>query len=114
MPNAPLSFKYNTLVPNCRNPTNIHQMFSQEHRNDWVFQVCLSHYTIQGACVAIDNVDDLSEITATREAMKLLGFHDDELGGHVSSPVSHDMQQLALLYQHRYILLTNVKSGAAY
>ena len=56
-------------------------MFSQEHRNDWVFQVCLSHYTIQGACVAIDNVDDQSEITATWEAMKLLGFHDDKPGG---------------------------------
>ena len=39
------------------------------------------HYTGQGTCVAIDNVDDQSEFNATREAMKLLGFHDEQLGG---------------------------------
>ena len=39
------------------------------------------HYTIQGACVSIDKIDNQSEITVTREAMKLFGFHDDQLGG---------------------------------
>ena len=49
------------------------------------------HYTRQGGTATIDDVDDQSEFTATREAMKLLGFHDDQLGGmfRVLSAVLH-------------------------
>ena len=39
------------------------------------------HYTSQGDCTAIDDVDDQSEFTSTREAMKLLGFQDEQLEG---------------------------------
>ncbi|CAI8048328.1 Unconventional myosin-Va [Geodia barretti] len=49
------------------------------------------HYTSQGGRVAIDDVDDQSEFTATRDAMKLLGFNDDQLRGvfQVLSAVLH-------------------------
>ena len=49
------------------------------------------HYTSQGESCAIPDIDDQSEFTATREAMKLLGFHDDQLGGvfRVLSAVLH-------------------------
>ena len=35
------------------------------------------HYTNQGDCVVISDVDDESEFSTTREALRLLGFHDD-------------------------------------
>ena len=35
------------------------------------------HYTNQGDCVEISDVDDQSELSTTREALRLLGFHDD-------------------------------------
>ena len=49
------------------------------------------HYTSQGGRVALDDVDDQSEFTFTRDAMKLLGFHDDQLRGvfQVLSAVLH-------------------------
>ena len=39
------------------------------------------HYTSQGECVTINDVNDQSEFNATKEAMQLLGFHGDHLGG---------------------------------
>lgn len=35
------------------------------------------HYTNQGDCEVIPDVDDESEFSTTREALRLLGFHDD-------------------------------------
>ena len=39
------------------------------------------HYTSEGECVTIDDVDDYSEFTATKKALTLLGFHDNQLQG---------------------------------
>ena len=39
------------------------------------------HYTSQGECVTIDDVDDQSEFTTTKEALRFVGFHDDQLRG---------------------------------
>ncbi len=35
------------------------------------------HYTNQGGCVQINGVSDQSEFRNTREALRMLGFHDD-------------------------------------
>ena len=51
----------------------------------------LFHYTSQGDSVAIDSIDDQSEFSVTKEAMKLLGFHDNQLRGtfYVLSSILH-------------------------